>query len=256
RWRLRGFRGRRRLLWRRRRREILNMARMTVDGFAGRIADAVGSRLVTLLVYGSAARDPAKDTSVNTLLLTDSVDDALFGGLAAPVRDWLRAGHPPPLILTEREWREAADAFPIEYEDIRDAHRILAGRDPWAGVTVQREHVRRQLEHELMGKLVHLRQAYAAYWEDPKRLADALRGTAAGFFTMLRAVLRLAGRTPPAGAPDVLRDAARTIGFTADGLERLAGPVKLAPRDPLPAAYLRALARTADYVNRMERTSS
>ena len=57
---------------------------------------------------------------------------------------WTKGGHPAPLILTEREWRESADAFPIEYEDMRDAHRLLAGRDPWPGVRVERDHVRRQ----------------------------------------------------------------------------------------------------------------
>jgi len=58
------------------------------------------------------------------------------------VRVWTKGGHPAPLILTEREWRESADAFPIEYEDMRDAHRLLAGRDPWPGVRVERDHVR------------------------------------------------------------------------------------------------------------------
>ncbi|PYP53685.1 MAG: hypothetical protein DMD45_00980 [Gemmatimonadetes bacterium] len=50
------------------------------------------------------------------------------------MRVWTKGGHPAPLILTEREWRESADAFPIEYEDMRDAHRLLAGRDPWPGI--------------------------------------------------------------------------------------------------------------------------
>src|SRR3989442_10849788 len=75
------------------------------------------------------------------------------------MRAWTRAGHTAPLILSEREWRESADAFPIEYEDMRDAHRLLAGRDPWPGIQVDRGQLRRQLEHELMGKLVRLRQA-------------------------------------------------------------------------------------------------
>jgi len=145
--------------------------------------------------------------------------------------------------MTEREWRQSADAFPIEYEDIRDAHRILAGRDPWTGVTVRREHVRRQLEHELMGKLVHLRQAYIADWNHPRRLAEVVRGTRAGFLTMLRAVLRLAGRTPPADSAALVRDAAALIGFAPDGLTE-------------PAAYLQAVTRTAEYLNRMERNPS
>lgn len=244
------------------------MARMTLEAFAAAVAAATGPRLGTLLLYGSAARAaraaPRPAVGWNTLLLVDDVEDDLFARLAAPVRDWTAAGHPAPLILTAREWRDSADAFPIEYEDIREAHRILAGRDPWegAGIAVRRDHVRRQLEHELMGKLVHLRQAYAAYWHDRARLAAVIAGTCAGFFTMLRAVLRFAGRTPPATPADLLRDAAAAVGFPAADLERLAvatsrdTPVKLKTDDPLPAAYLHAVARTAEHVHRLERTDS
>lgn len=235
------------------------MARMTLEKFAAAVTAAIGSRLVTLLLYGSAARATQPPAAgCNTLLLVEAVDDDLFEQLAAPVRAWTAAGHPAPLILTAREWREAADAFPIEYEDIREAHRILAGRDPWAGIAVHRDHVRRQLEHELMGKLVHLRQAYAAYWHDRARLAAVIAGTCAGFFTMLRAVLRFGGRTPPAAPADLLRAAAAAVGFPAADLERLAvatsrdSPVTLAPGDPLPAAYLRAVARTAEHVNKLD----
>jgi len=222
------------------------MARMTLDAFAEQVAQALGHRLVTLLLYGSAARGAPlpEGAEMNTLLVSDGADEDLFSRLAVPVRAWTAAGHPAPLILTEREWRDAADAFPIEYQDIRDAHRVLAGPDPWQGITVQREHVRRQLEHELMGKLVHLRQAYAAQWRQPKRLAEVVRGTRAGFFTMLRAVLRLAGRTPPAAPDALLREAGALIGFPADN--GLTDPV----------AYLAAVAQTAEYVNRMERTPS
>jgi hypothetical protein len=242
------------------------MARMTLEKFAAGVAAAAGPRLVTLLLYGSAVRAATPPAAgANTLLLVDTVDDDLFERLTPPVRGWTAAGHPAPLILTAREWRDSADAFPIEYEDIREAHRILAGRDPWEGgqgVVVRRDHVRRQLEHELMGKLVHLRQAYAAYWHDRARLAAVIAGTCAGFFTMLRAVLRYAGRTPPAMPADLLRDAAAAVGFSAAELERLAvaasrdTPVTVAPDDPLPAAYLHAVARTAEHVHRLERTDS
>jgi hypothetical protein len=220
------------------------MARMSLQAFADQITGALETRLVALLLYGSAARDQASDASgMNTLLIVDRVDADLFSRIVPLVREWVSAKHPPPLILTEREWRQSADAFPVEYEDIRDAHRLLAGRDPWHGIRVQPEHVRRQLEHELMGKLVHLRQAYAADWNSAKRLADVVRGTRAGFLTMLRAVLRLAGRPAPAASEALVRDAAALIGFPADALAE-------------PAAYLDAVTRTAEYVNRMERNPS
>ena len=221
------------------------MARIKVKEFADQVAAALGGRLVSLLLYGSAAREQGagdrEQDGMNTLLIVDSADPELFARLAVPVRAWV-SNHPPPLILTEREWRDSADAFPIEYEDIRAGHRVLAGRDPWHGVRVHQEHVRRQLEHELMGKLVHLRQAYAAEWGRPKRLAEIVQGTWAGFLTMLRAVLRLAGRPVPSAPQALVREAGALIGFGADGLVA-----------PEPAAYLDAVTRTAEYVNRMER---
>jgi len=232
---------------------------MTVERFAESVAAALGDRLVALLLYGSAARGthvPGR-SDVNTLLICDAVDEALFVRLERAVRDWGRAGHPAPLILTEREWRTSADAFPIEYEDIREAHRVLAGRDPWRGVTVQREHLRGQLEHELMGKLVRLRQAYAALRGDPKQLARVIVGSAAGFFTMLRATLRLAGKTPPVPPDALVREAGALMGFAPERLAALeahargVGQLKLAPGDPLPLAYLAAVAHTAEFVNRL-----
>ena len=220
------------------------MARMTVDGFATALSQALGPRLVSLVLYGSVAREQGAERGqpggMNTLLIVDGVDADLFSRLGNSVRAWIGAKHPPPLIFTEREWRESADAFPIEFDDIRAAHRVLAGRDPWHGISVKHQDVRRQLEHELKGKLVHLRQAYAADWGNAKRLAETVQSTWAGFLTMLRAVLRLAGRTAPAAPEALVRDAAVLIGFGADGLTE-------------PAAYLDAVTRTAEYVNRLER---
>ena len=235
-------------------------AKLTVETLGDAVARALGQRLVSLLLYGSTARGThvPKRSDVNTLLICDRVDEALFDVLAPLMRDWRRAGHSPPLIFTEREWQTSADAFAIEYEDMREAHRVLAGRDPWVGITVQRDHVRRQLEHELMGKLVRLRQAYAALYGDPKQLARVIVGSAGGFFTMLRAVLRFAGRPAPASPAELVRSAAALIGFPAEGLAPLVhhamgGPMpRLAKGDPLAAAYLGAVARTAEYVNRLE----
>ena len=226
------------------REENSDMARMTVENFATRVGEALGARLVALVLYGSAAREQGGESqAMNTLLIVDRVDVDVLARLGAPVQDWVKANHPPPLVFADQEWRDSADAFAIEHEDIRESHRVLAGRNPWTGLTVRREDVRRQLEHELIGKLVHLRQAYVADWNRPTRMADVVRGTRAGFLTMLRAVLRLAGRTPPADSAALVRDAAALIGFASAGLTE-------------PAAYLDAVTRTAEYVNRMERDPS
>jgi len=74
---------------------------------------------------------------------------------------------------------------------------------------------------------------------------------------MLRACLRLAGKTPPAPADALVREAGALVGFAPERLAALeaharsAGQLKLAPGDPLPAAYLAAVARVAEFVNRL-----
>lgn len=233
------------------------MAEVTAETFAREVETALGARLVALLLYGSAARGThvSRGAGLNTLLVCDTTDDALFASLEPAVRSWTRAGHPAPLIFTHQEWRDSSDAFAIEYEEIRQAHRLLAGREPWQGISVRREDLRRQLEFELVGKLVRLRQAYAASRSDAKRLTEIVVGSASGFFTMLRSMLRLAGRAVPVEPEDVVREAAAVAGFSPTALDDLVAHVRgraqlsLAPRDPRAAAYLATVARTAEFVN-------
>src|SRR5256885_13901630 len=107
-------------------------AKLTVEQFAAEVARALGARLVALLLYGSWARGThVPDRSdVNTLLICDTVDDALFATLAPAMRAWTRAGHPAPLILTEREWRGGAGAVPARYQHNRGAHPPPPRRGP------------------------------------------------------------------------------------------------------------------------------
>jgi len=229
----------------------------SVEDLAARVLVALGGRVVSFLVYGSAARPGAADRkSVDTLLIADGVDQGLLDALASAVAPWIQAGHPPPIVLTESEWQASADAFAIEYEDIRAAYRLLAGRDPWSGITVQREDVQRQLEHELVGKLVRLRQGYVGLEGDAGRLTALVTGSASGFLTMLRTTLRLAGTPVPATSAEVVLAAAAVVGFPAKDLADVVAhvegrtPLRLAARDPRAAAYLEAVAKAADYVNR------
>src|SRR3989449_11116223 len=117
---------------------------LTVEQFAAEVARALGARLVALLLYGSWARGThVPDRSdVNTLLICDTVDDALFATLAPAMRAWTRAGHPAPLILTEREWRGAPGALPLEKEKKGEARRVLARRRPPPRARTGRRHPR------------------------------------------------------------------------------------------------------------------
>jgi hypothetical protein len=231
----------------------------SVEDLAARVSVALGTRVVAFVVFGSAARPDArgrKPKTIDTLLIADGVDQGLLDALAAAVAPWVRGGHPPPIVLSESEWQSSADAFAIEYEDIRAASRLLAGRDPWPGIAVQREDVQRQLEHELVGKLVRLRQGYVGVLGDAGRLTALVAGSTSGFLTMLRTTLRLAGTPVPATPAEIVLAAAAVVGFPAKDLADVVAhvegrtPLRLAAHDPRAAAYLEAVAKAADYVNR------
>src|SRR5439155_818726 len=115
-------RGRRLLRWRCGR-EILMMAKLTVEHFANEVATALGGRLVALLLYGSAARGThVPDRSdVNTLAICDAVDEAPLGRLERPVRRL-----PPP----RTRWSgRLAPSWDSRRSGSRHSRRTPAARD-------------------------------------------------------------------------------------------------------------------------------
>jgi hypothetical protein len=148
--------------------------------------------------------------------------------------------------------------FPIEIEDIRDAHRLLAGRDPFVGLTTKRADLRRELEHELRGKVLRLRTEYAAAAADGKALGRLLVHSAGTFFILFRAALRLKGGAPPAGHDALVREAAAAAGLDASAfdwvLAALGGrePKALEPYDPIAGRYVDTMEKLADFVDRLE----
>lgn len=225
----------------------------TIDQFTERVKSALGGRLVSFVVFGSAARRNATD-SIDTLVICDRVDAGLLASLAAAAGDWTPS-HPAPLVFSQAEWKDSADAFAIELSDLKAHHRVLAGRDPWNGLSVASDDLRRQLEHELRGKVLRLRQAFVANARDPKVLGQALAASVSGFLAMLRALLRLSGREAPAERSAVIAAAATLVGFDPAPVTALALSArerkapKLSPDDPQAVAYLAAVTGTTEYVN-------
>jgi hypothetical protein len=85
----------------------------------------------------------------------------------------------------------------MEYADILERHRVLYGAAPFEGITVSRENLRLQLEHQVMGKLLQLRQGALLAGTDGKRQAELIAASLSTMMVLFRAVLRLHGERPP-----------------------------------------------------------
>jgi predicted nucleotidyltransferase len=228
-----------------------------VDRFAERLEEACGDNLVAAVLYGSAARGTfvkgRSDLNV-LIILRDASAEALRA--AAPVlADWTKAGEPPPLVFSEAEWRASTDVFPIEIEDMREAHRLLRGADVFTGLATTRADLRQELEREVRGKLLRLRTEYAAAAPSGKALGALLLGTASTFLTLLRAAIRLAGGVTPTEPAALVRAAGEVTGLDPAAFEWVVGRLEgrgmpgLEPFDPVAARYVDAIERLARFVD-------
>lgn len=229
-----------------------------VSKLARALEGALGEGLVALLLYGSAARGESRGGAgdVNLLLIVRDASSAGLRPVAASLAGWLKAGNAPPLVFGEAEWRGAADVFPMEIEDMRTAHELLRGRDPFAGLATTREHLRSELEREVRSKLLHLRTAYAAAAADAGALEALLEQSSGTVLSLLRAALRLAGREVPREPGAMVAEAAQLAGLDPAAfawvLARRAGDrqARLAPFDGRAAGYVDAVQQLAGWVDR------
>ena len=177
------------------------MATMTLDELVTQLRAAYGARLASVVLYGSAAGGDhiPQRSDYNVLVLLESLDNAQsFVAASAVARAWRESGNPPPMTMTLEEWRRSADIFPMEYADILERNRVLHGEPPFAGISVAPADLRLQLEQQVMGKLLQLRQGALLAGTDGKRQSELVAASLSTMMVLFRAVLRLHGE-PPTG---------------------------------------------------------
>ena len=194
------------------------------ETFAQELGTLLGDRLVSAVLYGSAAAGDhsGKGSNYNVLLVVTDPSLALMESLAKPFARWMKAGNPMPLVFTGEGLKNSADVFPIELLDITGAHRILAGKDVVSTISVSRENLRHQVEYELRAKLLALRGAAVAAGGCEKRLASALVAAYSPVAANLRAALRLYEEAVPAEKQAAVTALARHIAFDPAPFAKLA----------------------------------
>lgn len=229
------------------------------EAFAEELAEAYGGELVSVVLYGSAARGDYREgvSDLNVLVLLREVTPAALRRGSEAARRWVEGGDPPPLVLGVEEWRRSADVFPIELSDIADAHRVLRGADPFEGVEVDRAHLRLQCENELKGKQIQLRERYLLSSGEPEELNALLKHSISTFLVLFRTVLRLTGEEPSHDPAEAVRRTAERVGFDPQPLLRIlharrtGEELRPAADAPEVVGYLDAVARTVEYVDRL-----
>jgi len=164
-------------------------------------------KLKSVILYGSAAAGDhtGKRSDYNILVITEQLELPELKILSKPTRAWVRAGNPPPLLFTIERLKKSADVFPIELLDMKESHVVLFGDDVLEHVQVSTENLRLELEHELKGKLIQLRERFLTTPTRPRAIADLLINSLSTFLVLFRAALRLFQDNIPAKKMEALK---------------------------------------------------
>jgi hypothetical protein len=217
-----------------------------------RLQSACGDNLVSVLLYGSAAREDFHESysDVNLLTVLRRLGPGEMTALA-PVITWWSHEHKlrPPMIMTLDELQHSADVFAIEVLDIKTTHKTLAGEDVVSAIEVPMNLHRVEVEHELRTTLLRLRQHLLLAPEKTDELRAVLAKSISSVATLFRHALIALGEDTPHSKTKLLEQAGEVFGFDAQPLRSIL-ELRNDPNQPrsvvdLYHAYLAAIGRVA-----------
>jgi predicted nucleotidyltransferase len=232
-----------------------------LDDLVRRLTKAFSDRLVSVVLYGSAAVGDhvGRYSDINVLCVLNEVTTRELAAAEPVFRWWRELDNPAPLLLTEEEVRTSTDCFPIEFRDIRECHRILHGRDVVAGLEIDDCFYRAQVEYQLRAKLLRLRQKGAGVMRERDLLLNLLAESVSTFCVLARHALILNGVEAKFPKREIIEQAREAFGIDPAPFHTLLDlrEEKIKPKalDPVPLyeQYLSQIQVVVAAVDRLEK---
>src|SRR3974377_2511397 len=181
-----------------------------------RLHFACGDELVSVVLYGSAAREDFHEqySDVNLLVVLRQMKPGIYPGLAGALKWWSHEEKlRPPIIMTHEELRESADVFAIEMLDIQASHKTLYGEDVVSGIVVPMNLHRVEVEHDLRTPLVRVRNHLLLTNDGDDELKLVMAKSVTSVVVLFRHALIALNENAPSGKAQVLEHAAEGFGF-------------------------------------------
>jgi len=181
-----------------------------------------GDNLASVIFYGSATKfeNPPK-SDVRILVALEGICTEDLRKAHSCTREWTKIGYPAPTYFTVGELSTASDVFPIEFNHMMRARRVVFGRDVLEGVTVTDANLRHQVEFELRSKLMRLRREYVAASGSADALLALMAGSVPSLVSTLRAAVLIASGESPVDRMEVLRTASSRLGLDTEPFEKI-----------------------------------
>jgi predicted nucleotidyltransferase len=165
----------------------------------------LGNNLVSVILYGSAVRGEyvRARSDLNLMLVFKKLDLEHITKVGKMMRRKVRKQTPQLVFWTEAEIDNAWDVFPLEFEDIKTNHQCLVGKDLFRKRTVNKKHMRYQIEFELRSKLLNVRDSWLSLRRDKYALEMFLVKAGNSFDYLIRKAEAVFGKKMAVPSSDV-----------------------------------------------------
>jgi hypothetical protein len=224
-----------------------------IDTLARDLDETFGARLHSLVAYAGHQADG----SVHSCAIVDGLGFRDLVACLPMTENWHHRGIAVPLMLASGEFERTVDIFPLEYSSILADYTVVRGQDPFQGIAIPSEDIRRATEGQAKSHLIHLREAFLESHGETTRVGRLIAASAAPLRALLTNIARLADSglavTP---SDEALAEMAKTrIGVSASLIREVlassaGGRSAIADPSALLAHYIEASQQIWEYVDR------
>lgn len=181
-------------------------ARAPVDALVKELANTLGDGLVSVVVHGSAVRGDfrAGESDIDVVLVVADPTRPRLTQISSALTLARAEGGVEAMIVTPEEISRAADVFPLFYEDIKKAHVVVFGSDPFEKLDIEIAHRRLRIEQELREAQIGLRIDVARARGDEAVVALAVARKLRQIRFPMRALLEMVGVECESHALDIV----------------------------------------------------
>jgi len=179
-----------------------------------------GDSLDGVLLYGSAVRGeflPGR-SNLNIVLVVKSTKADQLKKYSALHRRWAKEQIIVPLFMTQADLPAMSLVFPLEYIELQEQHRLLAGQDPFVGFKVDQRHLLAEVLQSLRGNLLRVRQRFVEGGGSEEAITILLPLSLTAVLPCLRGVQRLLGRPVLSQGEPILKDFETLLSVDLSGL--------------------------------------
>ena len=199
---------------------LLEDTQKLLKSYVKDVAKAYGNELEGIILYGSAVRGEFLPglSNLNVLLILSSYELSVLKQYDSLHKRWSKEHVVVPLFLTTADLKSSSTAFPLEYQDIFDCHRLLWGQDPFVGLKIDARYLAAEVVQGLRGNLFRLRQRLVEGRSTEEAITILLPLSITALLPVLRGLQRLLSRPVVAHGEPLLKDIESLLEINLAGL--------------------------------------